>query len=208
MQAAVPQGHGSMFAILGGSDELILQLCKEASQRSQELVSPANYNAPGQTVIAGTTYALQSALELSKTHEGFKGLKLIPLSVSAPFHCALMKPAREKMQELFEAYSQTHPIAPLQVPYYPNRTAMLSQDSSQILKLLEEQVDHPVLWKQSMTALLSERPQVVIEAGPGKVLTGLMKRITKEMKLDTELKLFNLTSLDDFRALENHFKGA
>ncbi len=106
MQSAVPQGEGSMAAIMGGDDNLVTKLCEAATLKARALdptavVEPANFNAPGQVVIAGTTAAIQAAIDLVKAGGAFAGLKAIPLQVSAPFHCSLMKPAREYMSQVF-----------------------------------------------------------------------------------------------------------
>jgi [acyl-carrier-protein] S-malonyltransferase len=194
MQKAVPAGQGTMAAILGmpgaSGDEVtqISKLCeaataaakqKRAGGENQELtveaiVEPANFNAPGQIVIAGSTDGVAEAVALIKAGGDFAGAKAIPLSVSAPFHCRLMKPARDRMAELF---SQAQKPGTLACSYVPNRTARLTQESGVIYELLVEQVDHPVLWNQTISGLLEADYLRFAEFGPGKVLAGLMKRI-------------------------------
>lgn len=200
MQLAVPAGQGSMAAIMGMDDESIERLCKMAVENAKSkrasgektgmtvdcVLSPANFNAPGQTVIAGSVDALAEAVALVKAGEAFSG-KAIPLSVSAPFHCALMLPAKKKMSELLSAgasmsgstssSSENAPAPKLLYPYVPNRTAILTAEPSVIYELLVDQVDHPVLWRQTLTMLIERGYSSAIEFGPGKVLQGLSKRI-------------------------------
>lgn len=198
MQIAVPAGQGTMAAVLGAEDEMVERLCIAATaaakaKRSSDgtlsqvagetvewtvdaIVQPANYNAPGQLVIAGSVDAVAEAIALLKAGGEFSG-KAIPLSVSAPFHCALMRPARDRMADLFaKATSAQRPRA-LDCAYVPNRTARLTQESGVILELLVEQVDHPVLWKQTVLTLANAGELRAVEFGPGKVLQGLLKRI-------------------------------
>jgi [acyl-carrier-protein] S-malonyltransferase len=189
MQKAVPAGQGTMAAVLGMEDSQISKLCEAATanakaKRSQgensdltvdAIVEAANFNAPGQIVIAGSTDAVAEAVALIKAGGDFAGGKAIPLSVSAPFHCKLMRGARDKMAEIF-SQSSVKARAPI-CGYVPNRTARLTQEAGVVFELLVEQVDHPVLWKQSMTSLLEQDYLAYAEFGPGKVLSGLMKRI-------------------------------
>jgi [acyl-carrier-protein] S-malonyltransferase len=189
MQIAVPAGLGGMAAILSVEDSVIEELCKAAvvaakTKRSDSnegssvacVLSPANFNAPGQTVIAGAADAVAEAVALLKAGTDFKG-KAIPLAVSAPFHCALMEPARAKMAELFSAASAAETPKTLRFPYIPNRTAKLTTEASVVFELLVEQVDHPVLWRQSVSMLIERGFDRAVEFGPGKVLQGLAKRI-------------------------------
>jgi [acyl-carrier-protein] S-malonyltransferase len=202
MQRAVPAGEGKMAALLGMEDAAVEALCKEAtaiakSERGgnsesssaisvEAIVEPANFNAPGQIVIAGSADAVDQAVKLLSSGK-FPGGKAIPLAVSAPFHCRLMAPARNEMAALFQKAIQkavqkadaTEKPGTLQCPYIPNRTARVTAESSVILDLLMEQIDHPVLWKQSMEALMQSGQAQAVEFGPGKVLQGLAKRIAK-----------------------------
>jgi len=220
MQRAVPAGEGTMAAILGMDDAVIDTLCKKATSLAQEkrqrgeqseisvpaIVEPANFNAPGQTVIAGSTDAVQEAISLIKGGGEFAGGKAIPLQVSAPFHCKLMKPARDKMAELFsQASASQKPKIPI-CPYVPNRTARLTRESSLVFELLVEQVDHPVLWKQSVTTLLDAQFSTIIEFGPGKVLSGLIKRIASSASKSCALASVNDTT--SVKSLENILKTA
>lgn len=209
MQRAVPAGEGTMAAILNLEDAQVETLCQRATEQTRELrqkgesselrvealVQPANFNAPGQLVIAGSVDAVQRAVALIKEDGSFSGGRAIPLSVSAPFHSKLMKPARDRMAELF---SQT-PSKPsrLATAYVPNRTGRLTQEPGVILELLVEQVDHPVLWKQSVSALLEAGHSRFIEFGPGKVLQGLVKRIGQPLG-----KTAQLTGVSDTATLK------
>ncbi|NBU19818.1 [acyl-carrier-protein] S-malonyltransferase [bacterium] len=191
MQKAVPSGEGTMAAILGLEDERVKKLCEIATQSALAkqptsspnsdtitIVEPANFNAPGQVVIAGSTTAVQEAIQILKSSGDFSGGKAIPLQVSAPFHCKLMSPARQRMAELFAQAKPHERAKPLSCSYIPNRTARLSREPNLVFELLVEQVDHPVLWKQSIETLLDAQMNAAIEFGPGKVLSGLIKRIS------------------------------
>lgn len=221
MQAAIPAGQGTMAAILSISstqfpeaseEELALKLCamatdtakaKRASGEQTEItveaiVEPANFNSPGQVVIAGSTDAVAEAIALVKEGTDFSG-KALPLSVSAPFHCRLMKPARDRMAELFALAGASEKPKTLLAPYVPNRTARLTTETGLIFELLIEQVDHPVLWKQSITAILESGTTQFAEFGPGKVLTGLVKRIAPK---GTELGLHQVGDSAQIKAFE------
>ena len=217
MQKAVPSGEGKMAAILGLEDAQVEQLCRKATEialKKREsgesktlsippLVEPANFNAPAQVVIAGSCDAIDEAIALIKSGKDFSGGKAIPLQVSAPFHCQLMKPARNRMVELFSNTSGERP-KPLAFPYIPNRTGRLTQEAGLVFEFLIEQVDHPVLWKQSIQTLLDGSFQTAIEFGPGKVLTGLIKRIASSTN-----KNCNLGSVSDtasLKTLESQFQ--
>jgi [acyl-carrier-protein] S-malonyltransferase len=167
------------------------------------VVEPANFNAPGQVVIAGSVDALQEAAQLI-TSGAFPGGKSIPLQVSAPFHCSLMKPAREQMEKFFADLPLEQKPRALKCPYFPNRTGRMTTESSLILKLLEEQMDHPVLWEQSVLAAMESFADcnAGIEFGPGKVLQGLNKRITKKAG-----RPFGTSSLGDVTSLKEISKN-
>lgn len=191
MQRAVPAGQGTMAAVLSLDDAVIERLCARATERALEkrkggeykdlnvdaIVQAANFNAPGQLVIAGSSDAVTEAVALIKEGTEFPGGKAIPLSVSAPFHCSLMRPARDRMASLFQAAGPSERPHALAFPYIPNRTARETQEPGLVFELLVEQVDHPVLWKQSMAGALQSGYAHAVEFGPGKVLAGLMKRI-------------------------------
>ena len=210
MQKAVPAGEGTMAAILGLEDDRVKKLCEAATQGAQEkqatpsssllIVEPANFNAPGQVVIAGSTPAVQEALSLIKAGGEFAGGKAIPLQVSAPFHCKLMSPARDRMAQLFAQASSHEKAKNLPCPYVPNRTARLSLESNLVFELLVEQVDHPVLWKQSVETLLNSGMNTSIEFGPGKVLSGLIKRISSP--IGKSCALHSVSDTASVKALE------
>jgi [acyl-carrier-protein] S-malonyltransferase len=182
MQKAVPAGQGTMAAILGMDDLRVTELCKAATANAQQkrsggenfeltvapLVEPANFNAPGQIVIAGSVDAVGEAVALVKDGGTFAGSKAIALSVSAPFHCSLMRPARDRMAEVFTK-STVKPVTPV-CEYVPNRTARLTREAGVVFELLIEQIDHPVLWSQSVSALLAANYAHAAEFGPGKDL--------------------------------------
>ena len=171
MQDAVPVGVGTMAAILGVEPEQLLEFCQEAAQG--EVVSPANYNSPGQIVIAGHTGAVGRVIEIAKAR-GFRKAMLLP--VSAPFHCALMQPAAERLAKALEAV----PVAPLSAPVVSNVEAIPNCDASRVKGLLVQQVCSPVLWDASVRQMIASGVTRFVEIGPGKVLAGLVKRIDKE----------------------------
>ncbi len=170
MQEAVPAGVGAMAAVLGLDAELVLQLCEQA--RQGEWVAPANYNEPHQTVIAGHAKAVERASELLKA-AGAK--RVLPLPVSAPFHCALMEPVVPRLREVL---AQLHFEAP-QMPVVTNVKAQPNTDAARIPELLLAQVTAPVRWVESVQSLEQHGVTRVFELGPGRVLSGLVKRIAK-----------------------------
>lgn len=171
MQEAVPAGQGGMAAIMGGDEEAVTALCKEAA--GDDVLSPANFNSPGQIVIAGSAAAVERATTLAKD----RSLKAIPLKVSAPFHCALMAPAAEKVRE---ALADVKIDAP-RFPVVANVTAEPNQDASAVADLLVRQVDSAVLWDRSILFMKRGGVDKALEIGPGKVLAGLIKRIDKSI---------------------------
>ncbi len=173
MQEAVPAGVGGMAAIMGGDNEAVEQLCKDAA--AGEPLSPANFNAPGQIVIAGTKEAIQRAADLAKD----RGLKAIILKVSAPFHCALMKPAAEKVQAALADIQ----VKPPQIPLVANVDAQVHDSADEISGLLVRQVDSAVRWEHSVQLMVEQGVDQALELGPGKVLTGLARRINKSLKV-------------------------
>ncbi|TAN21887.1 MAG: [acyl-carrier-protein] S-malonyltransferase [Acidobacteria bacterium] len=169
MQEAVPAGQGAMAAILGMEAEAVIALCAEAAQ--SEVCSPANFNSPGQIVIAGDKAAVDRAVELASS----RGVKAIPLPVSAPFHCALMAPAQETLQwDLWNTY-----FSELEMPLMTNVDAELIEAAEEARDGLIRQVTAPVQWERSMRGLLEKGVTHFIEVGPGKVLSGLMRRIDR-----------------------------
>ncbi len=173
MQAAVPPGEGGMAAVLGVDDAGILAACEEAS--AVGLVSPANFNAPGQTVIAGAAAAVTRASEIIASRGG----KAIPLKVSAPFHCALMKPAAEAVARALEPIA----VGAFSFPVIANVDAEANADPVRVKELLVKQVDSPVQWVRSIQRAADSGVEVALEIGPGKVLAGLVKRIDKRIRV-------------------------
>jgi len=168
MQAAVAAGSGKMAAIVGLDDDKIAGLCEQASQG--QVVSPANFNSPGQTVIAGDADAVERAMALCK-EAGAK--RALPLNVSVPSHCALMKPAAEKLQAALEDVQFNAP----NIPVVQNVNAAIGEDPSQIKQNLIKQLYAPGLWVDSVRTMAANGTEKILECGPGKVLRGLIKRI-------------------------------
>lgn len=168
MQEAVPAGIGGMAALMGLSAEDVAEVCAEAAQG--EVVSPANLNGGGQIVVAGHVAAVNRAIDLAKARGAKRALAL---AVSAPFHCALMSAAAEGLKQVLEPLT----VQPLSVDLIPNVTAQASQDHSQVKSLLFQQMTAPVRWEESMQQLAALGCQAALEIGPGRVLSGLLKRI-------------------------------
>ena len=185
MQAAVPAGSGAMAAILGLEDEAVEAACREAAQG--EVVEPANYNSPGQVVIAGAAAAVQRAIGAAKAR-GAKRAVLLPVSV--PSHSSLMQGAAVRLQERLAALEVRVP----KIRYLSAVDARPHEDPQEIRALLVRQLSSPVRWSQTLSALSAGLAQV-IECGPGKVLTGLNRRIEKRADL-TFLALEDPASLD------------
>jgi [acyl-carrier-protein] S-malonyltransferase len=172
MQEAVPVGEGTMAAVLGMEREEVEKICQEVS--SEEVLSPANFNCPGQIVIAGHTKAVERAIELVKQ----RGKKAMTLQVSAPFHSPLMKPAGVRLSEALKDI----PVHSLQIPVVTNVEARVNRSPEKVKPLLVEQVSSPVRWEESMRRMVEEGIERVLEIGPGKVLSGLMKRIDSKVE--------------------------
>lgn len=170
MQEAVPVGVGAMAAILGVDAAVLSEICAEAAQG--EVVAPANFNSPGQIVIAGHAMAVERAIGIAKAR-GFRKAMLLP--VSAPFHCSLMAPAGERLADTLAGVD----IAPLATPVVTNVEACPNQEPARVKELLIRQVSAPVLWEASVARMLELGVERFIEVGPGKVLSGLVKRISK-----------------------------
>lgn len=175
MQEAVPAGVGAMAAIVGLAAEDVEAVCREAAQG--ETVSPANYNSPEQTVIAGHAAAVARA---SAACLARGARRAIPLPVSAPFHCALMSPARERMRPLLEETS----IAEARLPVVTNVDAEAETAGARLRDALIRQVDSPVRWVASIQRLARAGVDRALEIGPGNVLAGLVRRIEKSIKVE------------------------
>ncbi|MDP3499593.1 MAG: ACP S-malonyltransferase [Myxococcales bacterium] len=170
MQEAVPAGVGAMSAVLGLAPEKVAELCREAAQG--EIVSCANFNEPSQTVIAGHAAAVERAGVLLKA-AGAK--RVLPLPVSAPFHCELMSPVVPRLDEVLSKITFTAPSAPV----VTNVEATPNADASKVQALLLRQVTGSVRWIECVQALEQAGVTKIVELGPGKVLSGLVKRIAK-----------------------------
>jgi len=189
MQEAVPLGEGGMAAIMGLENNLIIESCNEASDIG--VVSPANFNCPGQVVIAGKIEAVQKAIELCK-EKGAKKAVLLP--VSAPFHCSLLKPAGDKLAAELDKIE----FKEMKIPVVTNVTAEYVTDYKLVKDLLIRQVSSPVLWEDSVRTMIDNGVDTFVEIGPGKVLCGFVKKISKNVRL------FNV---EDMESLKNTLNG-
>jgi [acyl-carrier-protein] S-malonyltransferase len=172
MQQAVPEGQGAMAAILGLDDDAVRAVCSEAAQ--SQVLQPVNFNSPGQVVIAGDKAAVERGMELAKA----KGAKrALPLPVSVPSHCDLMKPAADKLREYLNQVNVQAPI----VPVLHNADVAAYADAAQIKDALVRQLYSPVRWVETVQQLAAQEVLSAAECGPGKVLAGLAKRIVAEV---------------------------
>jgi [acyl-carrier-protein] S-malonyltransferase len=187
MQEAVPVGTGAMSAILGLDAARVFQACEEASEG--EVVSPANLNGPGQVVIAGTTAAVARAGARARA---LGAKRVVPLPVSAPFHCALMKPAQDRLAPELRALQTREP----RVPIVANVDAEPKRRAADAVEALVAQVSSPVRWEDVVRRLASEGVTTYVEVGPGTVLSGLIRKIQR----DATVLAFG--SPDDLAAVE------
>lgn len=187
MQEAVPVGTGAMAAMLGIDRAELESICAEAAQG--EVVSAANFNSPGQIVIAGHAGAVARAIEVAKGR-GYRKAMLLP--VSAPFHCALMQPAAERLGGVLAQVAAADPT----VPVVSNVEALPNRDGNRVKELLIAQVCAPVRWDESVQKMAELGVTRYIEIGPGKVLAGLVKRIVKEAEV---VNVENPANLDALR---------
>jgi [acyl-carrier-protein] S-malonyltransferase len=185
MQEAVPVGQGAMAALLGLEGQAVQEICEGAAQG--EVVSPANLNSPGQVVIAGHAAAVARAVEAAKAR-GAK--RAILLNVSAPFHCALMRPAQERLARDLDRAE----IADAEIPLVNNADARLVRSASEIREGLKRQVTAPVQWEQSVRVLRAEGVEIFVEVGPGKVLSGLLRQIDRQAE---SLRVDDAASLNE-----------
>jgi len=172
MQQAVPEGQGAMAAILGLDDDTVRAVCTEAAQG--QVVQAVNYNSPGQVVIAGDKAAVERGMELAKARGAKRAL---PLPVSVPSHCELMKPAADKLREYLQNVSVQAPV----VPVLHNADVAAYSDADKIKDALVRQLYSPVRWVETVQHLAAAEVLSAAECGPGKVLAGLAKRIVAEM---------------------------
>lgn len=174
MQEAVPQGQGAMAAVLGLAPEKVREICEQLAEG--QVLSPANYNEPSQTVIAGHAAAVERASAKLK-EAGAK--RVLPLPVSAPFHCALMAPVQPRLSKVLAAVEIKSPL----VPVVTNVEAKPNSESARVAPLLVAQVTAPVRWIECVEELARQGVTHVIELGPGRVLSGLVKRISKQLEV-------------------------
>jgi [acyl-carrier-protein] S-malonyltransferase len=173
MQEACPPGQGAMAALIGLEADAVSEICAQASAES-EIVVAANFNAPGQIVVAGHAPAVRRALEAAKERGGRMSIEL---NVSAPFHCPLMKPAQDGMASVLGRIT----VTPLAAGVIANVTAQVNRDPARVVPLLLEQITAPVRWEESMNTLSAAGIDAAIEIGPGRVLAGLMRRINRAL---------------------------
>ena len=172
MQEAAPVGSGAMAAILGAELGDVMNACGEAQQG--EVCSPANINSPGQVVISGNVLAVERAMALLKERGAKRAIKL---NVSAPFHCALMMPAQEQLALDFEKIE----FQDLRVPLVTNVDASVIEKGDKALDALVRQVSAPVRWRESIELLVQKGVEKIVEVGPGKVLSGLVRQINRDI---------------------------
>jgi len=187
MQDAVAAGVGAMAAIMGGDDEAITEACREAAQG--EVVEPVNFNAPGQVVIAGNKSAVERAMAAAKAR-GAKRALLLP--VSAPFHSSLLKPAAERLASRLAQVD----IRPSSIPVVHNVDVATHAEPDEIRRALAQQAASPVRWTETIRMLAANGVTHVVECGPGKVLTGLARRIDESL---TAVALSDVAALGDVK---------
>ena len=192
MQEAVPQGQGAMAAVLGLSSEATARACDDAAAETGKIVSAANSNSPEQTVISGEAPAVERTAELCRDR-GAK--RVVMLQVSAPFHCALMQPAQDRLAELLRSLT----FSAARLPVAVNVDAALVTDPNQLRDALIRQVTGAVRWVDSIRLLIAQSPTHFIEVGPGKVLSGLMRQIDRSQ---------TCLNVEDEASLEKTLQGA
>jgi [acyl-carrier-protein] S-malonyltransferase len=174
MQEAVPPSEGAMAAVLGLDSVSVARLCAELAEK--DVLSPANYNTPEQTVVAGHARAVERAMPRFKD-AGAK--RVVRLNVSAPFHCVLMAPVVPRLRSVLEAVR----VNALGVPVVSNVEAKANSDPARVVPLLLEQVTAPVRWVESIQAMVAAGVTRVVELGPGRVLSGLVRSITRDVEV-------------------------
>ncbi len=189
MQEAVPVGAGAMAAILGLPLETVENACAEAVEG--QVCSPANINSPSQIVIAGNVEAVDRACELLKTRGAKRAIKL---NVSAPFHCALMLPARERLAKELDKID----FQDLKFPIIENVSAEINKSGKRVCAALTEQVSKPVRWAQSVENLILEGVDTFVEVGAGKILSGLVRQINRDVRC---------LNVENFESLKNSFES-
>lgn len=191
MQQAVPEGTGAMYAIIGLDNDAIISACKQAEQG--EVVSAVNFNSPGQVVIAGTKAAVERAAALCK-EAGAK--RALPLAVSVPSHCALMKPAADQLSVSLESITLKAPV----VAVLNNVDVKAETDAVAIRNALVRQLYSPVRWTETVEKMAQNGVEVLVEVGPGKVLNGLTKRIVDSLQAVSVNDVKSLDSIEEVLA--------
>lgn len=187
MQQAVPEGEGAIAAVLGLDDDVVVRICTEVSANGDlGLVAAVNFNAPGQVVVAGQTAAVDYALDALR-EAGAR--KAVPLPMSVPVHCELMRPAAAQLLQRLHAAA---PRAAL-IPVLQNATVSINETPEAIVRALGEQLYTPVHWAQTVQELVARPSELLIECGPGRVLSGLARRIDRSLRC---LPVFDPQSLD------------
>ena len=189
MQEAVPVGVGTMAAVMGLERQDVIECCKAASALG--VVEPANYNCPGQIVVAGQVAAIEKVIELAK-ERGAKRSVILP--VSAPFHCSLLRPAGENLAVELENVK----VSSMNIPVVSNVTAEYIQNEEYVRSLLIKQVSSPVLWEDSVNRMIQDGINTFIEIGPGKVLSGFVRKISKDV---TVMNVEDIDSLNKMMEL-------
>jgi [acyl-carrier-protein] S-malonyltransferase len=201
MQLAFPVGQGAMAAILALSPEQVTEICAEIARETGLVVSAANFNSPGQTVISGALAAVEKASEMAKAR-GAKRAVMLP--VSAPFHCALMQPAQEEVARVLGSMELANP----RIPVAANVTGNLVTTAEEVRECLIRQVTGAVRWVDCVKTLIAAGTQAYIELAPGKVLCGLLKQIDPEQKAlnveDAASLEKTLTELTELKAAESN----
>lgn len=188
MQQAVPEGTGAMYAIIGLDNDAIINACKQAEQG--EVVSAVNFNSPGQVVIAGAKAAVERAAALCK-EAGAK--RALPLAVSVPSHCALMKPAADQLSVSLESITLKAPV----VAVLNNVDVKAETDAVAIRNALVRQLYSPVRWTETVEKIAQNGVEVLVEVGPGKVLNGLTKRIVDSLQAVSVNDVKSLDSIEE-----------
>lgn len=194
MQQAVPEGIGGMAAILGLDDDIVVTICRDiTSQNTEESLEPANYNSPGQIVIAGHRNAILRGIEMAKA-QGAKRAIMLPMSI--PSHCSLMQPAADKMKQQLQQVALQSP----KIPVLHNADVETHSDATDIKEILVRQLTAPVRWVDTIKAFAASGITHVVECGPGKILAGLNKRI------DQNLQQLSLADSEATRQAINNFR--
>ncbi len=184
MQEAVPVGEGGMAAIIGLDHRKVQEACREGAARG--IVEPANFNCPGQVVISGHQEAVEMSIEVARS---LGAKKVVPLKVSAPFHCQLMRPAGERLEHDLAEVEMSEPV----IPVFANVSGRPVQGVADIERSLVQQVSRPVLWETTIRRMLKQGAQLFLEVGPGTTLKGFIKKIDRKARV---LSAGDLPSID------------